>query len=100
MRVTKKQLAGVERLLRKRPRTAGDLIKHAGGEYLHIVRKLSETQPVLTKRIWDNGFKFVYWIRPQKMGKNWKVIYSTLKVPYEYNITVTDFDVHATSNEV
>jgi len=90
-RVGKKQIAAMEKFLRKRPRSAQELIKEVGGEYLPILRKLNEETPVLATKIDDNGVRFRYWIRPARMGKNWKRIYGTLQVPHSYDITVADF---------
>jgi hypothetical protein len=62
---------------------------------MHILRALNKTIPVLVIRIWDNGFRFVYWIRPGRMGKNWKKIYAEIRAPHSYSITVDDYGVES-----
>lgn len=90
-RITKKQLTAMEKFLSKRPRAAAELIREVNGEYLPILRKLNEDVPVLATTIFDNGTRFMYWIRPKRMGKNWRRVYGTLQVPHDYDLTVADF---------
>lgn len=102
--VSKKQLTSMEKYLRIRPRSAKDLITHETPEYIHVLRKLNKTVPVLTIRVWDtgrpSGLRFMYWIRPGRMGKNWQKIYATLKAPYSYDVTVDNYDVQYSTDEV
>lgn len=100
---TKKQLDRMQHLLRLRPRTVAELLKEFNGPCLHIIKKLDETEPVLTTQVWDQsnpGWRFKYWIRPKRMGKNWKRIYATLQVPASYDVRVSDFGVSSVDFEV
>lgn len=90
--VAAKQRQAVEKLLKRKPVDASNLIKITEhGDYLPTLRLLSKTNPVLAARIWDNGWRFIYWIRPMRIGKNWKRIYAGLKISTEYDRTVNDF---------
>jgi len=97
-RITKKQLETMEKFLRRRPRNATDLIKETGGEYLPILRKLNETTPVLATQIFDNGTRFMYWVAPKRMGKNWRRTYGRLQVPHDYDLTIADFSPTGRTN--
>lgn len=91
-KLTKKDVERVSSYLRKKPRTTKDLLHFVDGEYLESLRQVGQGETILTKKCWtEHGWQFKYWIKPQRMGKNWKKVYRDLGIEPDYDVEFGDF---------
>ena len=82
-KLDREKLRKMENALHKRPRSGVDLLKITNEEYLPYLERLAKKNDILFWRVWDNGFRFVYWIKPKRMGKVWKRAYARLGIGTE-----------------
>ena len=70
--------------LKSKPRTGRDLLVICGNDYLDKLTRISKEEDILCKRVWDSGWRFIYWIKPKRLMKKWKYIYSKYQIPSNY----------------